>query len=86
MASTGDDLFDELTLEDGVIEMFFIIALVASILYLVYYRQQRLLEAPNNGAAANQAGNQQAAVPDNGLFPQPDDPAFPGWVAGGIGH
>lgn len=92
VASTGDDLYDELTLEDGVLEMFLIIALVASILYLVYYRQQRLFaQAPNNGAVANQEGNPgppvpPAAVPNNGLFPQPGDPAFPDWVAGGIGH
>ena len=89
VASNGDDLYDDLaSLDEGLIEMFLIMAVVASILYLVFLRQQRLLApGPNNGAGANQAGNLgQAAAPDNGLFPHPGDPAFPEWVAGGIGH
>ena len=89
VASTGDDLYDELSLEDGALEMFVILALVASIIYLVYYRQQRLAQAPVMAAAGNQAGNAGQPIPpapDNGLFPRQGDPAFQQWVAGGIGH
>lgn len=68
--------------------MFLITAVVASIIYLIYYRQQRLLAPdPNIGGGQNQAGNPgPGAAPDNGLFPPPGNPAFPEWVAGGIGH
>lgn len=85
-----DEIFDEI-IDDGILESFIIIVLAAALVWLVYYRQQRQLahRRQEEVARAQQAG-QPAPVPpqepDGGLFPQVDDPAFPQWVAGGIGH
>lgn len=88
----GDDgMYDDI-IEDGVVESLAIIILVAILVWLVYYRQQRQLAHRQNGENdANEAGNQQPAAaqapqPDDGLFPRRADPAFQDWVAGGIGH
>lgn len=90
MAGVDDGMYDDI-IEDGVIESFIIIALAAALVWLIYYRQQRqLAQRQNDRNAANEVGNQQEAAqvpqPDDGLFPRPGDPAFPGWLAGGIGH
>lgn len=83
-----DALYDDL-IDDGIIETFIIISLAATLVWLIYYRQQRQLahRQGEEAARAQQAG-QQVPEPqqDRGLFPQPGDPAFPEWVAGGIGH
>merc|ERR1711977_796572 len=57
-------------IDDGIVESILIIVLAAALVFLTYYRQQR----------------QQAHRRDNGLFPQPGDPDFGQWVAGGVGH
>jgi SEL1 protein len=89
-----EDMYDDI-IDDGILESFIIISLVAALLWLLYYRQQRQQQAHRRQeelARAQQAG-QPAPVPqqqpqeaDRGLFPPPGDPAFPEWVAGGIGH
>jgi SEL1 protein len=87
-------------IDDGILESLIIIVLAAALVFLIYYRQQRQLAGHgrnnNQQAAGAQQGNQQAPqgnqqVPqgqqeDRGLFPQPGDPEFGQWVAGGVGH
>ncbi|KAI9842767.1 MAG: ERAD-associated protein [Sclerophora amabilis] len=95
----GEDDFYEI--DDGIIESFIIVGLAAALAFLVYYRQQRQLNhqrAMQNeqAAAAVRPPNgapQQAGQPeqpqqggDRGFFPQPGDPEFGQWVAGGAFH
>jgi SEL1 protein len=80
----------EMDIDDGVLETLIIVALAATLVVLVYLRQQRALRraqrepAPGAGAAAGAAEAQRPE--DRGFFPPPDDPEFGAWVAGGVGH
>ncbi|KAH6711732.1 hypothetical protein BKA61DRAFT_487706 [Leptodontidium sp. MPI-SDFR-AT-0119] len=86
----ADGMYEDL-IDDGIIESIAIIVLAAALIGLIYYRQQRQ-QAHRRGQEAGAAQN--GAVPevpqqqrqDNGLFPQPGDPDFGQWVAGGVGH
>lgn len=88
----GEDEIHADIIDDGILESFIIIVLAAALIWLVYYRQQRQLahRRQEEVARAQQAGQpapvQQQQEPNEGLFPQVGDPAFPQWVAGGIGH
>ncbi|KAF1347752.1 hypothetical protein BDV97DRAFT_299392 [Delphinella strobiligena] len=93
MPGVADDFFDE-EIDDGLLEMFVIVGLAGALALLIYYRQQRQVEARRRaeqllqqqglqGQDAQQAPGQQA---NGGFFPPPDDPNFANWVAGGIGH
>ncbi|KAI9752229.1 MAG: hypothetical protein M4579_005705 [Chaenotheca gracillima] len=88
----GDDgFYDEI--EEGILESFIIIGLAAALAFLVYYRQQRQFnhrrDAQNNqqagagGAQQAPAQGQPQQGEDRGFFPQPGDPEFGQWVAGG---
>jgi SEL1 protein len=83
----ADGMYDDL-IDDGILESLIIITLAGALVFLIYYRQQRQLAA--HGRNEPDGGNQQ--VPqgqepqDRGLFPQPGDPEFGQWVAGGVGH
>lgn len=86
----ADPLYDDL-IDDGLLESIAIIVLAGALVWLIYYRQRRQLahqrgqEAAGGQDGAAQAGQQQQQ--DNqGLFPQPGDPAFGQWAAGGVGH
>jgi SEL1 protein len=82
----ADGFYDD---DDGIIESFIIIGLAATLVFLVYYRQQRQLQHRQGQAArAQQAGQPvpQGAGEDRGVFPDPNDPAFAQWAAGGVGH
>lgn len=89
----GDDdsMYDEL-LDDGILESLMILTLAGALVFLIYYRQQRQLGAHgrNGGDAARQQEDEQRdhgqQAQDGGLFPQPGDPDFGQWVAGGIGQ
>jgi len=89
----ADGLYEDL-IDDGLLESFIIIGLAAALVFLIYYRQQRQLahrrgeEAANNAPQGNQpvADVQPAQQEDRGLFPQPGDPDYGQWVAGGFGH
>ncbi|GAB7356092.1 hypothetical protein MBLNU459_g6699t1 [Dothideomycetes sp. NU459] len=92
MPGAADDFFDE-EIDDGILEMLVIIGLVGALAFLVYYRQQRQLDARRRQEQQQQQQQQQQqgnAVPqqdqDPGFFPQPGQPEFANWVAGGIGH
>ena len=88
---------DPLDFEDGIMESVVILGLAAALVFLVLYRQQRQQAArqqedearrqqQHQGAAA-QGGNLQAQQEQGrGLFPQPGDPDFGQWAAGGVGH
>ncbi|KAK2768329.1 ERAD-associated protein [Arachnomyces sp. PD_36] len=93
--------YDEIDvdLEDGVLESLVIVALAATLVVLVYVRQQRALRRQQQqGQGQGQQGQQQGqqhpgavannAAPDNdrGFFPRPDEPEFGQWAAGGVGH
>ncbi|EME46387.1 hypothetical protein DOTSEDRAFT_51887 [Dothistroma septosporum NZE10] len=81
--------------DDAVVETLLIGGLVAALAWLIYYRQQQQraaeqrrregVEAPQQ-AQQQQAQPQPGQQPDVGVFPQPGDPAWNDWVAGGIGH
>jgi SEL1 protein len=85
-----DDL--DLDIDESLLEGLVIVALAATLLILVYVRQQRnrQRENANNAAAAGAGGQGPGPVNNNnndrGLFPQPGQPEFGQWVAGGVGH
>jgi SEL1 protein len=88
----ADGLYEDI-IDDGILESFIIVGLAAALVFLMYYRQQRqLAHRRNEDAAREQRGEQplpegqQPQQEDRGLFPQPGDPEFRQWVAGGIGH
>ncbi|KAF7718183.1 Uncharacterized protein PECH_005644 [Penicillium ucsense] len=90
----GDGYYDDLDLDidDAVLEGLLIVGLAATLLVLVYIRQQQQrnrenANAANQAANANGGGNEmENNNNDRGLFPQPGDPEFAQWVAGGVGH
>ena len=95
-AEAYDDIFD-----DGLVESLIIIGLAATLAMLVYWRQVGRLEGrrrqqqqqqqqqpqqPVAQQAQDQQQHQPPAPPQGGLFPNPGDPAYGQWVAGGVGH
>ncbi|KAL4799033.1 hypothetical protein BDV19DRAFT_355822 [Aspergillus venezuelensis] len=79
-----DDL--ELDIDESVLEGLIILSLAATLMVLVYLRQQRNNRHRGN---ENQNGNGAAQANGNGnrgFFPRPGDPEFAQWVAGGVGH
>ncbi|KAH9863631.1 hypothetical protein J1614_009563 [Plenodomus biglobosus] len=89
-------------IDSDILESLIILALSGALAFLLYYRAQRQRRQEeerrrqadqqqqlNRGIPAPQApGQNPQAQPqqDRGLFPQPNDPDFMNWVAGGIGH
>ena len=95
----GDEYFDDNDIDDGVIDTLLIGGLIAALAWLLYYRQQQNRAAEQRrrqGQEQGQQGNagaqneQQPPVPgqqpNGGFFPQPGDPNWNAWVAGGVGH
>ena len=82
----ADGMYDDI-IDDGILESLIIIGLAGALVFLIYYRQQRQL-AHRRNEEAEAAARREHAPPqeDRGLFPQPGDPEFNQWVAGGIGH
>jgi len=88
----SDGMYDDI-IDDGIIESLVLIGLGATLVFLIYYRQARQLAHRQNEQAQQQQQQQQQqgeqvgqAGVNGGLFPQPGDPAFGQWVAGGVGH
>ncbi len=84
----ADGLYDDI-IDDGIIESLIIVGLAVVLLGLIYYRQQRAQAHQRNEGAANANANGADAeqpVQGGGLFPQPGQPGFNDWVAGGVGH
>lgn len=79
----------ELDIDEGILEGLLIFGLAATLLVLMYVRQQQQRNRQNQDANANGNGNANAnanANEDRGLFPRPGEPEFAEWVAGGVGH
>lgn len=83
----ADGMYDDI-IDDGILESLIIITLAGALVFLIYYRQQRQLaaHAANQQAGGNQQVPQGQQPQDRGFFPQPGDPEFGQWVAGGVGH
>lgn len=83
-----DGYYDELELDfdESLLEGLIILTLAATLMALVYWRQQRVNQRPNDNQNANANAAGQANVNNQGFFPRPGDPEFPQWVAGGVGH
>ena len=85
-------------IDDEVLVTLLMGGLIAALGALVWYRQQQARAAEARRRAAEEAvggghqQQQQAPVvvegqqPDGGFFPQPGEPGFNDWVAGGVGH
>lgn len=80
-----DGYYDELELDidESFLEGLVIVTLAATLLILLYVRQQRNRQRQNGDAAGNGG---DANGNDRGMFPRPGEPEFAQWVAGGIGH
>ncbi|KAL4895713.1 ubiquitin-protein ligase Sel1/Ubx2 [Aspergillus ambiguus] len=75
-----DDL--ELEIDENVLEGLIIVGLAATLLVLIYLRQQRNRPQQNGNNAGNAGQNEN----DRGVFPRPGEPEFAQWLAGGVGH
>jgi len=71
------------------------LALSGALAFLLYYRTQRQRrqeeERRRQEEQQRQLGQQpqaqaQGQAQDRGMFPNPGDPEFLNWVAGGVGH
>ncbi|KAJ9132976.1 HCP-like protein [Pleurostoma richardsiae] len=87
--------------DDGLLDTVIILALAMSLAFFIYYRHQRE-QAENARRRQQQEQQQQQPQPpqgvqnaaqeaapranEGGFFPQPGDPDFAPWVAGGVGH
>ncbi|GKT64530.1 ubiquitin-protein ligase Sel1 [Colletotrichum tofieldiae] len=78
--------------DDGIAESLIIVFLALSLVLLLYYRQQRQQQHRREEEERRRREGQPAVpVPQGqqqgqGLFPQPGNPGWNNWVAGGIGH
>ncbi|CAI6339325.1 unnamed protein product [Periconia digitata] len=97
MPGGDEDYYDD-DIESEILESLVILALSGALAFLVWYRAQRqrrqeearrrqeLLQQLNHGPQQQQQQNPQPQDNGRGVFPDPNDPAFMGWVAGGIGR
>jgi SEL1 protein len=89
----GDDI------DSDILESLIILALSGALAFLLYYRtqrqrrqeeerrrQQEQQQQLNQGLPVQQQQAQGQPPQDRGLFPNPNDPEFMDWVAGGVGH
>jgi len=95
----GEQLYGD-EIDDGLLESLAFITLAAALAFLVYYRRERQMQHQRQQGNAVQDGvvDQQQPVggqqgqgqgqqeEERGMFPQPGDPAFMDWAAGGVGH
>jgi SEL1 protein len=94
----GDDYYDGDDIDSDILESLIILALSGALAFLLYYRAQRQRRQEEERRRQEQQQQQlNHGVPpapqqqpqqqqDRGLFPNPNDPEFLNWVAGGIGH
>lgn len=68
------------------LEGLLIVGLAATLLVLVYFRQQQQQRNRQNENVNANAQNGNGNANDRGVFPQPGDPEFGQWMAGGVGH
>jgi SEL1 protein len=87
----GEQYYDDADIDDGVLETLLIGGLIATLGWLFYYRgrqqraaeQRRLAEHQQQGNGGEEQQQQQDQ--NRGVFPQPGDPEWNAWVAGGVG-
>jgi SEL1 protein len=81
-----DEYADDI--DSDILESLIILALSGALAFLLYYRaqRQRRQEEERRRNEQGQQGQQDQGQQDRGLFPQPGDPDFMNWVAGGVGH
>jgi SEL1 protein len=96
--AAGDDYYDTGDdIDSDILESLAILALSGALAFLLYYRAQRQrrqeeerrrqeLQQQQLGQGIPPAVPQQQQQQDRGLFPNPNDPEFLNWVAGGVGH
>lgn len=94
----GDDSWnDDIEIDDDVLVTLLVGGLIAALGALIWHRQQLQRQAEERRQRAQveqQGGGMQQQQPqppvpeqgDRGLFPQPGQPGFNDWVAGGVGH
>jgi SEL1 protein len=89
----GDDGYYDEVVDDDVFVTLMIGGLLAALGWLIWHRQQLQRAVEARRQAGQQGGDQQQQQPpideqqvDRGLFPQPGQPEFNDWVAGGVGH
>jgi SEL1 protein len=89
----GDDYYDATDdIDSDILESLIILALSGALAFLLYYRTQRQRrqeeERRRQEEQQRQLGVQVPQQPeqDRGVFPNPGDPEFLNWVAGGGGH
>ena len=92
MPGPDGEYYGDEELDDGIFESLAIVGLAAVLGVLVYWRQQRQLEARRRQEAEQGQGQAQGdgqvagQQQDGGFFPPPGDPNFNAWAAGGVGH
>ncbi|KAI4684659.1 uncharacterized protein J4E88_004100 [Alternaria novae-zelandiae] len=86
-------------IDSDILESLIILALSGALAFLLYYRtqrqrrqeeerrrQQEQQQQLNQGVPVQQQQAQGQPPQDRGMFPNPGDPEFMNWVAGGVGH
>ncbi|KAH7391104.1 hypothetical protein DE146DRAFT_663525 [Phaeosphaeria sp. MPI-PUGE-AT-0046c] len=79
-----DDDFDS-----DILESLVILGLAGALAFLLWYRSQRQRRQEEERRRREQLGGaaeQGVGEGDRGVFPNPGDPEFLNWVAGGVGH
>jgi SEL1 protein len=95
--AAGDDYYDETEIDSDILESLVILALSGALAGLLYYRAQRQRRQEEERRRQEQqqqqinqgipvAPQQPPPPQDRGLFPDPNEPDFMNWVAGGAGH
>jgi SEL1 protein len=80
----GDGYYDDV--DSDILESLVILALSGALAFLLYYRAQRQQRQEAERQRQQQQQQQQQPAADRGMFPNPGDPEFMNWVAGGVGH
>lgn len=90
----GDDYYAD-DIDSDILESLIILALSGALAFMLYYRAQRQRRQEEQRRQQEQAQQLNQGVPvaqqpppqeDRGMFPNPNDPEFLNWVAGGVGH
>lgn len=82
----GDYDYVEGDFEGELVELAIMGCLIAALGGLVWYRERRRREGVEEARRRGEQVQPQQVQGDQGVFPQPGDPAWNDWVAGGIGH
>lgn len=78
-------------IDSDILESLVILALAGALAFLLWFRSQRQRRQEEERRRREQLGVVDGAQggnagADRGMFPNPGDPEFLNWVAGGVGH